>query len=857
MINSYVVPLRDCALDERSGSEKKWFKLPSADNYDVLAAGRGNVGQKETDWMLRIMTSALNVSSESVFLVDLYSGRFVYVNDTASNQLGYTKEELTSGMRVLDIDSSVTPERWNEHVNDLLTLGNVTVETRHRTKAGALYPAEVVAHYFEYEGVQYNLAVARDISVKKEYENILFTREREYRTLAENSPDVIIRYNLAGERIYINPMGEKLFGRSASEILGKKATELSPIPVETAFMDKFTEVVQTKTSIDTETEFTIPSGEKGWGHMRIVPEFDTEGNVISILTIGRDITKSKRNEEQLRYKEERLREAQQIAKIGSWEVEFPGLKLTWSDEIFRIFEIDPQTTLPSYDHFLNAIHPDDRSYVDQTYSDAVEKKIPYDVVHRLLMDDGRVKYVHERALTVYDDEDMPIRTVGTVQDITEQKTTEKKIQHMALHDALTGLPNRTLAKERMKEAIRHSASKGTKVALLFIDLDGFKVVNDTLSHSVGDAMLKAVAGKLRECIRSTDTLCRLGGDEFLLILSGIEKKEDILPIVTKIFQAFEAPLTVLIHHLPISMSIGISLYPDHADTFETLLQKSDMAMYRAKELGKNGYYFYDERMNHTMIGQFKLHNDLKAAINENQFILHYQPQIDLTTSTVIGAEALIRWKHPQLGMVPPMQFISLAENSGLIVPIGEWVIREACAQIARWNAKGIDITVAVNISGVQFKRGNLYDVVKEALEDSGINPSRLELELTESIMMQDTEKTLQAVDELKRLGTLLSIDDFGTGYSSLAYLKRFAVDKLKIDQSFVRDILHNAEDAVIVKAIVQMAKSLNFKTIAEGVEDAEVLYAINGYGCDEVQGYHFAKPLEEAEFERFYGSFNT
>jgi diguanylate cyclase (GGDEF)-like protein/PAS domain S-box-containing protein len=811
--------------------------------------------QRKSDWLLHTLSSALNVSSESVFLINLHTGRFVYVNDTASNQLGYTKEELTSGMSVLDIDPNFNPEQWDEHINDLQTLRNVTIETTHRTKEGHLYPAEVVAHYFEHEGHRYNLAVTRDITQKKEYENTLLAREREYRTLTENSPDVIIRYNLSGERIYINPMGEKLFGRSATEILGKKATEISPIPVETAFMDKFIEVTRTKNSIETETEFTNPTGEKGWGHMRIVPEFDAEGNVISILTIGRDITERKRNEEQLKYKEERLREAQQIAKIGSWEIEFPGLKLTWSDEIFRIFEINPQTSHPSYDHFLNAIHPDDRTYVDQTYSEALEKKIPYDAVHRLLMSDGRVKYVHERAITIYDEEDIPIRTVGTVQDITEQKKTEKKIQHMALHDALTGLPNRVLAKERMENTIRYAQENGTKTALLFIDLDGFKTINDTLGHSVGDSILKQVANRLKECIRSLDTLCRLGGDEFLLILSGIESNQDIVVIVEKVLEEFTSPINVLHHNLPVSMSIGIALYPDHGEHFESLLQKSDTAMYKAKDAGKNTYCFYSEQMKHILIAEFKLQNDLRQALRENQFLLHYQPQIDLATKRIVGVEALIRWSHPQLGMIPPMQFISIAENNGLIVPIGEWVIHEACRQLALWKEQGIRTSIAINISAIQFKRGNLVEIVEKALQESGIEPSCLEFELTESIMMHDTEKTLEVVRQLKNLGLQLSIDDFGTGYSSLAYLKRFTVDKLKIDQSFVRDIVSDPEDAIIVSTIIQMAKSLNLKTIAEGVENQAVLEIIESFECDEVQGYHYSKPIEASAFEAFYHAF--
>jgi diguanylate cyclase (GGDEF)-like protein/PAS domain S-box-containing protein len=832
-------------------------KIPvySGDDFmGVLGIGHDITEKKASEWKLRILSEALNASSESIFLIDPQNARFFYVNDTASKLLGYTKEELISGMGVFDIDPDMSLELWEEHVRDIIELGHVLIETRHRTKAGKVYPVEVIAHYFEYEGRKYNLAVTRDITEKKGYENALHAREREFRTITENSPDVIIRYNLSGERTYINPMGERLFGRSASEIIGRKATELSPIPAEIAFMDKFHEVIRTGHPIESETEFTVPGGGKGWGHMRIVPEFDEEGNVISVLTIGRDITERKRNEDRLKSHEERLREAQKIAKVGSWELDFTDMALLWSDEIYRIFEIEPDGESPKYADFINVIHPDDREFVDSEFHNSLNNKTAYDVVHRIQMSDGRIKYVHERGKTYYDTLDRPIRTLGTVQDITEQKAAEKKIAYMAHHDALTGLPNRTLAKERMEHSIAYAARSGLKTALLFIDLDGFKTINDTLGHSIGDAMLKTVAFRLKMCIRATDTVSRLGGDEFLVILSEVDTDDDIVTAVTKILEEFEASIHVLNHVLSVSMSIGVAVYPEHGGDFDVLLQKSDTAMYKAKESGKNTYRFFTEQMKHALIGQFKIQSDLKRALAENQLVLHYQPQIDLERKRIVGVEALIRWDHPQLGMIPPMQFIPLAESNGLIVPIGEWVIREACAQAARWQDMGIELCVAVNISGIQFKRGNLDNIVEEALHVSGIDPRFLELELTESIMMHDTEKTLETVSRLKNLGVQLSIDDFGTGYSSLAYLKRFAVDKLKIDQSFVRGILSNQEDAVIVSTIVQMAKSLNLKTIAEGVEDEEVLNVIEGYGCDAVQGYHFAKPMGAGEFEKYYNS---
>jgi predicted signal transduction protein with EAL and GGDEF domain len=375
-----------------------------------------------------------------------------------------------------------------------------------------------------------------------------------------------------------------------------------------------------------------------------------------------------------------------------------------------------------------------------------------------------------------------------------------------------------------------------------------------LGHSIGDAILQKVAKRLHLCVRESDTISRQGGDEFLLILPEINDPEDVRAIADKLIQTFEKPFTVHNQLLSVSASIGIAIYPYHGDDFNNLLKNSDVAMYKAKESGKNTYCFYTKKMNRDIIDQFKIESDLKSALQNNEFILHYQPQIDLATNTIAGVEALIRWNHPQHGMIPPLSFIPIAEGSGQIVQIGQWVIEEACRQAALWHSLGITVRVAVNISATQFKRGNLETVVKDALKLSGLNPKFFELELTESTMMHNLESTLQMVQSLKALGVQLSIDDFGTGYSSLAYLKRFAVDTLKIDQSFVRDIVQDQEDTVIVNTIIQMAKSLNLKTIAEGVENLDVLAILEDFGCNEVQGYHYAKPMEASEFERYFTS---
>ncbi len=434
-------------------------------------------------------------------------------------------------------------------------------------------------------------------------------------------------------------------------------------------------------------------------------------------------------------------------------------------------------------------------------------------------------------------------------DITGRKAAERQIEFLAYHDALTGLPNRLLVQDRFEQA-RANADRGRhKVALLFLDLDNFKTINDSLGHAVGDTLLKQIAARLGECVRDTDTVSRQGGDEFLVVLPELSDVDATAPVLVKTMERLQDPFHADGHELSTSVSIGITVYPDDGADFDTLLKKADMAMYRAKDAGRNAYRFFDEQMNVEAVEHLSMRNGLRKAVERGEFVLHYQPQIDLASGAVVGAEALIRWNHPELGMILPGRFIPVAEESGLIVPIGEWVMHEACRQGGNWTKAGLpELRISVNLSAVQFKRGNVEQMVISALEASGFDPALLELEITESILIQNVESVLDTVKRLKRLGVKLSIDDFGTGYSSLSYLKRFAVDKLKIDQSFVRDLGVDPDDASIVRAIVQMARSLNLRTIAEGVETREILEHLRIFKCDEGQGYYFARPMPAEEF---------
>ncbi len=443
-------------------------------------------------------------------------------------------------------------------------------------------------------------------------------------------------------------------------------------------------------------------------------------------------------------------------------------------------------------------------------------------------------------------------------DITDRKAAETQIEFLAYRDVLTGLPNRLLLLDRFHQAVAHADREGGQVALLFLDLDSFKTINDSLGHAVGDAMLISVAERLAKCVRGGDTISRQGGDEFMIILSDLRDRESITPVLRMIRERLQAVFEIEGHKLTTSASIGVSIYPEDGKDFETLLKKADTAMYRAKGGGNEHYRYFDEQMNVEAVEHLRMKNGMRQAIERHEFTLFYQPQIDLTTGAVIGVESLIRWNDPEHGMISPAKFIPVTESSELIVPIGEWVIHEACRQAVAWRKAGLPpLVMAVNLSAVQFRRGDVEKTVIHALKASGLEPRYLELELTESVLIHDTELVLSTVQRLKRLGVTLSIDDFGTGYSSLSYLKRFDVDKLKIDQSFIRDLATNTDDMAIVRAIIQMAKSLNLKTIAEGVETEDLVTPLQLFGCDEAQGYHFAQPMTASAFAEFHGTWQS
>jgi diguanylate cyclase (GGDEF)-like protein len=424
-----------------------------------------------------------------------------------------------------------------------------------------------------------------------------------------------------------------------------------------------------------------------------------------------------------------------------------------------------------------------------------------------------------------------------------------QLQHVATHDALTGLPNRLLLADRLDQAIARAERHGQRFALIVVDLDRFKSINDSLGHMAGDELLKDVAQRLAKVLRKADTLARLGGDEFVLLLNEIDSPRDAETVAIKVLADFTRPAMISGLDLHISASLGISVSPDDGLDSEILLQHADAAMYHAKKSGRNAYQFFLPEMNAFARERLELENGLRRALDQREFVLHYQPKVDVRTGRIDSAEALVRWRHPKRGLVAPAQFIPLAEETGLILPLGEWVIREACRQAFAWQAAGLrPLRVAVNLSAQQFRQKNLVELVRSALTAARLEPQYLELELTESAVMDDAEQSISILRELSELGVRISVDDFGTGYSSLSYLRRLPLDKLKIDRAFIREVVTSRDDAEIVRAIVSLAHALRLQVIAEGVETPDQLEFLNSLGCDQYQGFHFSAPVPSNAF---------
>lgn len=565
--------------------------------------------------------------------------------------------------------------------------------------------------------------------------------------------------------------------------------------------------------------------------------------------------------------ETRLGLAQRIAKIGNWEWRPDTNEFTASSELCRLMGVRPGDFGRTLDAFLQLVHPEDQDRVAKALKGILSERKPCDIDHRLVLPNGADFTVNLQAEAVFDDQLKALSIVGTAQDISERKRSEREIHRLAYFDSLTGLPNRTLFKDRVTQALSHARRYQTTLATLFLDLDRFKAINDTLGHHIGDLLLKSVADRLADSVRHSDSvgrsvdqeptheLARLGGDEFTVLLTNLRDVQDAGKVARRILEALTKPFLINGHEIFVTVSVGIAIFPADGDSVDMLLKHADNAMYHAKEQGRNNYQFYSTAMNAAANERLVMESELRHATEREEFVVYYQPQIDLRTMGIVGAEALVRWRHPRQGLLGPAVFLAVAADSGLIRTIDEWVLRTVCRQSRVWQQRGLSPTrISINVSNSLFHGNTLVKAVEDTLRETGLSPGWLELELTESVAMRNVDVSIALLRNLKAMGIQLAIDDYGTGYSSLSFLQRLPIDVVKIDQSFVREISRQTGPIPIVRAIIAMAHSLQLQVLAEGVEQEDQRAILLAESCDQAQGYLFGRPMPADEFARLLPS---
>ncbi|MES2129755.1 MAG: EAL domain-containing protein [Pseudomonadota bacterium] len=671
----------------------------------------------------------------------------------------------------------------------------------------------------------------------------LYQAEQMHRRLIDHIPFQIFWKDLDLRYLGCNIVFARAAGLSdPSEVVGKCDDDFPWAPnAERIRMDDRGIIDSGQPKLDFEDHLIDPDGVARWYVINKLPLHDQAGQIIGVLGTIEDITARKDADQALRLQSRALEASVNGIVITSCEngsnaVEYANAAFT------RITGYPHDEVIGRDCRYLQGA---DRS---QEGLDALRHALRNDsevnVVLRNYRKDGSLFWNQLRIAPVNDGDGRVTHHVGVLDDITHAMRYQAELEHKANHDALTGLPNRNLFNDRLEQSIAFAARYGHTLWVALIDLDNFKFVNDTLGHHIGDRLLQTVAQRLSSCLRECDTVARLGGDEFMLLLLGHPNAALAHRIVHNTLAALSAPVHIDSHELAVSCSIGVSSYPKDGRDSASLIQHADIAMYRAKEAGRNQLQFYTEAMNERLTERTNIENALRHAIARGEFALHYQPRVDLHSGEMAGLEALIRWHHPILGEVPPARFIAVAEETGTIVEIGKWVLHTACQQARAWQDAGLPpMRMAVNVSARQFRHPHFREQVIGALKANGLEPNALELELTESLMMQNVDATQSILVALKQLGVAHSIDDFGTGYSSLNYLMRFPLDYLKIDQSFIRDMLSDPNGAAIVRSTIALGHSLGFKVIAEGVETAAQLSFLERHGCDEIQGYYFSRPL--------------
>ncbi len=798
---------------------------------------RDITARKKNEDMLARFGRILDSSLNEIYVFDSESLRFTQVNQGARKNLGYNMDELKE-LTPIDIKPEYTRETFEVLIKPLRAGEQETVSftTKHRRKDGSLYPVEVRLQLSRADSPPVFVAISQNITERERA-----TEEMHKLSSAiEQTADIVVITDRKGVIEYVNPAFEITTGYPSAEAIGRKPSLIKSGQHNQAFYRNLWGTILRGESYRGVLVNRRKDGGLYHEEISIAPLRDAGGTITHFVSTGKDISERIHAEESVRASEEHLRtiidtNPECITLMGTdgrlIEMNAAGLAMIEADSL------EQAAGKPLY----NLVLPEHREAF-RILAKNVLQGSKDTLVFEIQCLKGTRRWFETYAVPITTRSGETV-LLGITRDISERRRAEQRLSYLVHHDELTGLPNRTLFNDRLEQAMIEAERHERLLAVVFLDLDRFKDVNDTLGHEVGDLLLKGVAERLLGAVRRGDTLARLSGDEFIIVLADMAHMDDASRVAQKILDAFTQPFHIAGRDLFMSASLGITLFPFDTHETQELLRNADIAMYRAKETGRNSYQFYAAEMTTKAVARIGMENALRLALKHGEFLLHYQPIVSCREGHIVGVEALVRWQSPELGLVASAQFIPLAEETGLIVPIGEWVLHSACAQLAHWQSIGFsELRMAVNLSPRQFRQKDVVQIVARTLSRAGLAPRHLELEITESVLAQGAEAEA-LVREISATGVKFSIDDFGTGYSSLSYLKRFPIDSLKIDRSFVRDIPGDADDTAIAMAIIAMAHSLGIQVVAEGVETAEQLAFLCAKSCASMQGYYLSKPL--------------
>lgn len=785
---------------------------------------------------------ALSCAGEGIWDWDLQTD-VVYYSSRFKQLLGYSPDDAAFRAHFLFRDCLHPEDRKSAlaAVHESLTRNiPFNLEYRLRRRDGSYAWFHGVGSTSEVGGRRHFAGAIRDITEMRQAQRALRDSDLKFRAVFEQTYEMVGLLDTDGTLCEVNHAALNFIDAQRPQVLGRPFWETEWWRHDQQMQSQLRESIARAVGGETvnyEAEHVGSRGRYRVIDFRLRPITGEDGRVAWVVAEGRDITEKKKAEEQQR--------------LAATVFESSRDAIVMTDANSVILAVNrAYAQVTGYD--ATAAVGMRASVVNSGRQDAAFYEAMWREIHATgswrgeiwnRRRDGAIYPAWLSITAVCDAGGAASHYIGISTDLTEFKQAEEHIRHLAYHDPLTGLPNRTLLADRAGQAFAVAQREGKQAAVVFVDVDNFKTINDSLGHSAGDALLKAIADRLHGVMRESDTVARIGGDEFVILVTD-PAPSGVAHIANRLLALSTEPYCIAGHWLTVTVSMGVALFPIDGHNFEVLLQHADTAMFGAKHAGRNRYHYFTQEMNAAAIERLTLEEKIRTALQNRQFQLHYQPQVDIESRKLIGLEALVRWPDPDQGWISPARFIPVAEQSGLIVPLGEWVLEEACRQARAWQAAGLPaVRVAINLSAVQFRHGDIEDVVARVLDDTGLEPQWLELELTEGVVMEDTERTLATLRALKGIGVMLSIDDFGTGYSSLGYLKRFPLNKLKIDQSFVRDITGEADDLAIARAVISMGHSLRLQVIAEGVETAAQWDLLRREGCDEAQGYYFGKPM--------------